>query len=141
MIIAVDFDGTLCENKYPSAGEPNTPLLDALRSLKKDDKAEIILWTCRTGKELDFAVEWCKKRGLIFDAVNENLPRIIKQFGGDNRKVFANIYIDDACIMDFSYDCIQSYIDNREPGLKRAFSAYLSEYILYAIRSKADVLQ
>lgn len=140
MIIAVDFDGTLCENKYPSAGEPNTPLLDALRSLRKDDKAEVILWTCRTGKELDFAVEWCKKRGLIFDAVNENLPRIIKQFGGDNRKVFANIYIDDACV-DLSYEYIQNYIDDRDPGLKRLFHAYLSEYISSVIRSRADVLQ
>lgn len=140
MIIAVDFDGTLCENKYPSAGEPNTPLLDALRSLKKDFGAEIILWTCRTGKELDFAAEWCKKRGLIFDAVNENLPRIVKQFGGDNRKVFAHIYIDDAS-MDFSYDCVQSYIDDREPGLHSLFNAYISEYISYAIRSRADVLQ
>lgn len=140
MIIAVDFDGTLCENKYPSAGEPNTPLLDALRSLKKDDKAEIILWTCRTGKELDFAVEWCKNRGLIFDAVNENLPRIIEQFGGDNRKVFAHVYIDDAC-MDFSYEYIQNYIDDRYPGLKRLFHAYLSDYISSTIRSRADVLQ
>lgn len=140
MIIAVDFDGTLCENKYPLAGEPNTPLLDALRSLKKDFGAEIILWTCRTGKELDFAVEWCKSRGLIFDAVNENLPRIIKQFGGDNRKVFAHIYIDDAC-MDFSYDCIQNYIDDREPGLKQHFCMYLSQYISNAIRSRADDLQ
>ena len=140
MIIAVDFDGTLCENKYPSAGEPNTPLLDALRSLKKDDKAEIILWTCRTGKELDFAVEWCKKRGLIFDAVNENLPRIIEQFGGDNRKVFAHVYIDDAC-MDFSYEYLQNYIDDREPGLYRLFNAYISEYILNTIRSRTDDLQ
>ncbi len=140
MIIAVDFDGTLCENKYPSAGEPNTPLLDALKSLKKDFGAEIILWTCRTGKELDFAVEWCKNKGLIFDAVNENLPRIIEKFGGDNRKVFAHIYIDDAC-MDFSYDCIRNYIDDREPSLKRYFCTYLSKYISNAIRSRADDLQ
>ena len=140
MIIAVDFDGTLCENKYPLAGEPNTPLLDALRSLKKNDKAEIILWTCRVGKNLDFAVQWCREHGLEFDAVNENLPRIIKEFGGDNRKIFANTYIDDAC-MDFSYDRIQSYIDDRDPGLERLFGAYLSEYISYAIRSRADVLQ
>ena len=26
-IIAVDFDGTLCENKYPEIGEPVTCLL------------------------------------------------------------------------------------------------------------------
>lgn len=29
-IIAVDFDGTLCENKYPEIGEPNMELIDFL---------------------------------------------------------------------------------------------------------------
>lgn len=27
------------------------------------------------------AVEWCKKYGLIFDAVNDNLPEIVEAFG------------------------------------------------------------
>ena len=26
-IIAVDFDGTLCENKYPKIGEPNEQII------------------------------------------------------------------------------------------------------------------
>ena len=26
-VIAVDFDGTLCENKYPKIGEPNRELI------------------------------------------------------------------------------------------------------------------
>lgn len=31
----------------------------------------------------------------MFDAVNENLPEIIENFGSDTRKIFANEYIDD----------------------------------------------
>ena len=31
----------------------------------------------------------------IYDAVNENLPEIIERYGGDSRKIFADIYIDD----------------------------------------------
>ena len=33
--------------------------------------------------------------GLKFDAVNENLPEIVEGFGGDSRKIYADVYIDD----------------------------------------------
>jgi hypothetical protein len=94
MIIAVDFDGTLCENKWPNIGEPNEKLIDHLKLYRKHG-VKIILWTCRVGKLLDDALSWCQTRGLIFDAVNENLPEIIEKFGSDTRKVYADIYIDD----------------------------------------------
>lgn len=97
MIIAVDFDGTLCENKYPEIGEPNTRIIKQL--LKQQENGDkFILWTCRTGKELDEALIWCREFGIVFDAVNENLPERIEQYGGDCRKVFADEYWDDkAC--------------------------------------------
>ena len=95
MIIAVDFDGTLCTDKYPCIGEPNLKLLDMLRFMQSAYQYKIILWTCRTGAYLREAVEWCDRHGLVFDAVNANLPEIQKQWGGDTRKVFADIYIDD----------------------------------------------
>lgn len=34
-IIAVDFDGTLCENKWPEIGEPNTELISYLIEMRK----------------------------------------------------------------------------------------------------------
>ena len=34
--IAVDFDGTLCENRYPKIGEPNTELI---RQLNEEQEA------------------------------------------------------------------------------------------------------
>lgn len=94
MIIAVDFDGTLCSNKWPEIGEPEELLLGTLRQ-HQDHGSKIILWTCRTGKLLDDAVKWCEEQGLIFDAINENLPEIIEQMGGDSRKIYADVYIDD----------------------------------------------
>lgn len=93
-IIAVDFDGTLCENKYPKIGAPNVPLIYHLIDQKKHG-AKLILWTCRSGELLAKAVHWCEKTGLTFDAINENLPEIIDAFGSDTRKIFANEYIDD----------------------------------------------
>lgn len=94
-IIAVDFDGTLCENKWPEIGEPNTELIGYLIMMQKTVGAKIILWTCRAGEMLDKAVNWCSEHGLEFDAVNENLPHIVERFGSDTRKIFANMYIDD----------------------------------------------
>ena len=56
---------------------------------------KIILWTCRTGDKLDAAVKWCKEFDLEFDAINSNLPEIIEKFGSDNRKIYADYYLDD----------------------------------------------
>ena len=96
-IIAVDFDGTLCTDRYPEIGFPNLPLIYLLKRLKQQEK-KLILWTCRCGKELQAAMEWCKKLGIEFDAVNENLPEIIEKYGTDARKIYADVYIDDkAC--------------------------------------------
>ena len=93
-IIAVDFDGTLCTDCFPDIGQPNTALIELLQGLKQQGR-QIILWTCRCGKQLEEAVEWCRKRELEFDAVNENLPEIIEKYGSDGRKMYADVYIDD----------------------------------------------
>jgi hypothetical protein len=93
-IIAVDFDGTLCENKWPEIGAANEELIEYLRDRQKNGD-KLILWTCRVDDMLRKAVEWCKEKGLVFDEVNENLPEIIESFGSDTRKIFANEYIDD----------------------------------------------
>jgi hypothetical protein len=94
-IIAVDFDGTLCENKWPEIGEPYTEVIDYIKK-RKSNGDKIILWTNRVEDKLEAAVRWCAEQGLIFDAVNDNLPEIVESFGGSNcRKIFANEYIDD----------------------------------------------
>ena len=96
-IYAVDFDGTLCEDSWPDIGKPNCILIPALLELRANGN-KLILWTCRTGDLLVEGVSWCKKQGLEFDAINENLPETIGQFGSESRKVFADIYIDDKAI-------------------------------------------
>jgi len=97
MIIAVDFDGTLCENKYPEIGKPNKKVISELKA-RKENGDRIILWTCRTGNKLKAAVRWCEKRGLVFDRVNENLPEIIEKYGEDCRKITATEYWDDRAV-------------------------------------------
>ena len=95
--IAVDFDGTLCENKYPKIGEPKTDVISRLIS-EQANGAKIILWTCREGKLLAEAVKWCNMRGIYFDAVNENIKERIDFFKGDLRKIGADEYLDDKAV-------------------------------------------
>ena len=94
MVIAVDFDGTLCEDAFPEIGAPNIYLIEALKSHQKNGD-KLILWTCRCGEYLDNAVEWCKEQGLIFDAINKNVPDVVAKYGEGGPKVFADLYIDD----------------------------------------------
>lgn len=93
-VIAVDFDGTLCENKYPKIGKPNTELIKQLAEEKKKGTA-VILFTCRDGQRLKEAVKWCSKQGLQFDKVNDNLPERIRAYKGNTRKISADVYVDD----------------------------------------------
>ena len=102
MIIAVDFDGTLCENRWPGVGAPNKKLIEKLIGMRWDGH-KVILWTMRTHKPygddhrdlLQEAVAYCENYGLVFDGVNEPDPENAETFGNDSRKIYADIYIDD----------------------------------------------
>jgi hypothetical protein len=91
--IAVDFDGTIVEHEYPEIGKE---MLFAFLTLKELNKkgARLILWTFRSGKELDEAVEFCRKNGVEFYAVNKNYPEEVMN-DTVSRKIDADIFIDD----------------------------------------------
>ena len=98
MIIAVDFDGVLCEDKFPDIGAPKYGVISAIRQLI-DDGHEVVLWTTRNGSELTKAVEWCTDRGLHFCNVNGPAPSNAKAYkdvyATESRKIYADVYIDD----------------------------------------------
>lgn len=98
MIIAVDFDGVLCENAFPEIGKPNYTVIMEIRKLL-DLGEEVILWTSRVGRELEEAVKWCEDYGLHFTTVNEDAPSNVEQYRGvydsPPRKIYADVYIDD----------------------------------------------
>jgi hypothetical protein len=97
--IAVDFDGTIVEHEYPEIGKEKLFAFLTLKELNKRG-ARLILWTFRTGKELDEAVEFCRKNGVEFYAVNKNYPEeIMNETVG--RKIDADIFIDDKNIGGF----------------------------------------
>lgn len=95
MLIAVDFDGTIVEHKYPAIG-PEIPFaIDTLKKLAAD-RHKLILWSVREGKLLEEAVEFCRQRGLEFYAVNRDYPEEEKgQNNHYSRKLKVDLFIDD----------------------------------------------
>lgn len=96
-VIAVDFDGCLCDNAYPDIGAPNWQVIDAALK-ERADGAALILWTCREGDMLQQALDACKGWGLEFDAVNDSLPKWKETWKNDPRKIGATEYWDDKAV-------------------------------------------
>ncbi|MEX0987749.1 MAG: hypothetical protein WD052_09755 [Bacteroidales bacterium] len=94
MKIAVDFDGTIVEHKYPAIGKPILFAFDTLKKLQ-EQRHQLILWTYRSGKELDEAVAFCLKNGIEFYAINKNYPEEVFDEKTVSRKIQADFYIDD----------------------------------------------
>lgn len=92
--IAVDFDGTIVEHRYPEIGKEILFAFDTLKALQKQ-KHLLILWTYRSGKELDEAVEYCRQNGVEFYAVNKSYPEEEFNENFSSRKIEADIFIDD----------------------------------------------
>ncbi len=98
--IAVDFDGTIVEHEYPAIGKVKLFAFETLKALQKKG-FRLILWTFRTGKELEEAVEFCRKNGVEFYAVNKNYPEEVFDEETVSRKIDADIYIDDKNVGGF----------------------------------------
>ena len=97
-VIALDFDGTICQNAYPDIGEPNWHVIEKAKQCQEQG-AYLILWTCRGGQMLEKAVAACTEWGLTFDAINENLPEWREAYGTDPRKIGATEYWDDRSVI------------------------------------------
>lgn len=98
--IAVDFDGTIVDHEYPAIGKEKLFAFQTLKELEKRG-ALLILWTFRTGRELAEAVDYCRRNGVEFYAVNRNYPEEIFDEVTVSRKINADIYIDDKNIGGF----------------------------------------
>jgi hypothetical protein len=98
-ILAIDFDGTIVENRYPAIGKPMLFAFDTLKKLQ-DKGFILILWTYGNGERLEEAVEFCKENGIEFYAVNRSYPE--EEYSESiSRKINADIFIDDRNIGGF----------------------------------------
>lgn len=95
MKIAVDFDGTIVEHRYPEIGKEIPFATQTLRMLLADGH-KLILWSVREGRLLEEAIQWCKQRGVYFYAVNQDFEGDTPMKNPDfSRKLKADLFIDD----------------------------------------------
>lgn len=94
MTIAVDFDGTIVENRYPAIGKERPFATTTLRRLI-DEGHRLILWTVREGRTLEEAVAWCNERNIHFYAVNRDFEEEDGTGRHYSRKIKADLFIDD----------------------------------------------
>ncbi len=124
MRIAIDFDGTIVEHRYPRIGKEIPFAIAALKQLQTE-RHLLVLWTVREGKLLDEAVDFCRKRGLEFYAVNANHPEeeVRNDMTSPCRKVVADLYIDDLNVGKLpDWGAIYEMIHNRW-----SYERYLNE--------------
>ena len=141
--VAVDFDGTLCENAFPEVGAPNRAVIDYVKRLAADG-SKIILYTSRengTRKLLDEAVAFCKAQEIPLYAVNENPgnPHAAK-IGlkpSDGRKVYADLYIDDKALNPAEID---PAAEKRAAEVQEAAEEVMETLATYRVTIWGDVL-
>lgn len=99
-IMAIDFDNTLyLGDNFPKIddnGTWNDHLIMHIKQWLYDYRFRLILWTCREGEELRYAINALASKGIYMDAYNDNLPEVVNAWNGSNpRKVFCHRLIDD----------------------------------------------
>lgn len=109
MVIALDFDNTLCIGGFPNLGEPRMWLIEKAKQWRAQGH-KLILWTCREdvlpGERCVFkprlylteALDFCRSYGLEFDAVNASIDEVANPDYRFARKIFADVYVDDKSV-------------------------------------------
>jgi|SRR6056297_1159934 len=93
-IIAVDFDGTIVEDEWPEIGKTKHRVVEQMIK-EKEEGTYIIIWTCRSGQEIQEMQDWLDEQCIPYDRINANASWILDEWKRDNRKIFAHEYWDD----------------------------------------------
>lgn len=125
LIIAVDFDGTIVEDRYPRIGKTRIFAFETLKRLQEDGH-RLILWTYRYGRTLDDAVAFCEENGITFYAVNHSFPG--EEFDmTKSRKINADLFIDDRNVGGaLGWGEVYQLITNEEPNIPEKRRGLLS---------------
>ena len=94
MYIGIDFDGTMVEHQYPDIGNSVPGAINVVTQLWLEGH-KLILWTMRSGKELQEAVDYLLGYGVELYGINENPTQ---RAWTDSPKAYCQIYIDDAAL-------------------------------------------
>jgi hydroxymethylpyrimidine pyrophosphatase-like HAD family hydrolase len=92
--IAVDFDGTVCDHRYPEIGPTAPHCIETLKYfISKGYK--LILYTMRDGKKLEDAVNWFKENNIELYGIQWNPGQ---ETWTKSNKCYAQLYIDDSAL-------------------------------------------
>lgn len=94
IIIAIDFDGTVVDHRFPDVGPDAPGALPVLRKIVEKGH-KIILWTMRSGEHLDAAVKWYQDNDIPLYGIQRNPTQ---DEWTSSPKAYAQIYIDDAAL-------------------------------------------
>ena len=93
MEIAVDFDGTCVTHEYPKIGK-DIGAIPVLRRLAGNGH-KLILFTMRSGLQLDEAIEWFSTNNIPLYGIQYNPSQASWT---SSNKCYAQLYIDDAAL-------------------------------------------
>mgnify|MGYP005996489983 FL=1 len=125
LIIAIDFDGTIVEDGYPGIGEPMIFAFETMKKLQQEGH-RLILWTYRSGRKLQEAVDFCKENGIEFYAVNKSYPEENLD-GKISRKIHADLFVDDRNLGGFpGWTEVYKQIFNYAPVVKKKKKSFFS---------------
>lgn len=108
---AIDFDNTIAYDAHPNIGELISGAKECITKIKELG-GEICIWTCRTGEQELMVKEFLDKNNIPYDKINESFDESVEQYGGDSRKVFADIYIDDRTLLFQGQPVDWNIVDN-----------------------------
>jgi|JI8StandDraft_2_1071088.scaffolds.fasta_scaffold76785_3 hypothetical protein len=92
MIIAVDFDGTCVDHRYPDIGATAPSAVKVMKALV-DKGNQLILWTMRSGDELEESLRWFAIHDIQLYGAQTNPTQAAWTA---SPKCYAHVYIDDA---------------------------------------------
>jgi hypothetical protein len=109
LFIAFDFDSTVFD--YYQKGDTFNRIESKLREAKQQGH-KLILLTCREGKELEFAINYCKEHGYEPNYVNTN--PIVEP---GSRKPYYNLFLDDRAGLDSAYNTLCYLLSNIDANI------------------------
>jgi hydroxymethylpyrimidine pyrophosphatase-like HAD family hydrolase len=92
MIIAIDFDGTIVDHRFPDIGNP-VPGANHWIKTWKELGGTLFLWTMRSNEYLEAAIKYIEENKLEFDKYNHNEGQLSWT---NSPKLYAHVYVDDA---------------------------------------------
>ena len=90
-VIAIDFDGTIVDDKFPDFGDVKEGAKEVINELLEVGH-EVIIWSCQDAEEIEHVLY---RLGINYTAINENTESMMQRWGNNPRKIGADNFIDD----------------------------------------------